>query len=100
MTTLLGRLLGCALLLLPLCGCLDEQLELHVQPDGAAKLELRCTIERSLDLLGMFGSAKSSEELAAGMAASYLNSFEGVSAWTDVKVSEVEGKTCCEATGW
>ncbi|MEZ6183451.1 MAG: PPC domain-containing protein [Planctomycetota bacterium] len=91
-----------ALALLALAGCVDEELDVHVQPDGAARLELNASLETSLQALrGLFGSgSQTDEERAARAVASYLATFEGVVAWTDVQVSREGDRVRCQGTGW
>lgn len=77
-------------------GCVEEELELALQPDGRGTVQLALRLRADL----------SKDDLAKGQeglerrAAHVLAGWEGVSAWSDVSVAAEESRIVIKARGW
>jgi Bacterial pre-peptidase C-terminal domain len=88
------HVLGGLLLAVSLSGCLEDDIHVHLQPDGQGSFQLERTLSADLSVMARDGFP---EEVVAGQ----LANFDGVVAWTDVRHEMLDGdRLKITATGW
>jgi hypothetical protein len=77
-------------------GCIEETMNIELQPDGSGKVQVERTLGKQLS-----GFLLMAPDGPRSNAAEAMAKWEGIEAWTDVKAGSTEdGRVTFKATGW